>query len=69
MHLVASVDLEFEIDGTKFTVLKDEAIHTENSYKYTAEDFEGIVINSGFNVEKFWSDPENLFSIQYLKAV
>ena len=69
MHLVASVDQEFEIDGTKFTILKDEAIHTENSYKYTSEDFETIAVKSGFNVEKCWSDPDDLFSIQYLKAV
>ena len=69
MHLVASVDQEFEIDGTKFTILKDEAIHTENSYKYTSEDFETTAVNSGFDVEKCWSDPDDLFSIQYLKAV
>ncbi|NIS75703.1 MAG: L-histidine N(alpha)-methyltransferase, partial [Deltaproteobacteria bacterium] len=39
----------------------------EYSYKYTLEGFKNLVSDS-FRVEEVWTDKENKFSIQYLRA-
>ncbi len=40
---------------------KGERLHTENSYKYTSEMVNTIVRESGFRLEKSWSDPKGWF--------
>ena len=42
-----------------------EAILTEYSHKYTLEGFARMAHDAGFEVEKVWTDPEKLFSVQY----
>ncbi len=42
-----------------------EALQTEHSHKYTLKQFSGIVNRAGFVVETVWTDPEQLFSLQY----
>ena len=43
-----------------------EQILTEYSYKYSLERFRQAAAAGGFAVEKVWTDPEGLFSVQYL---
>jgi uncharacterized SAM-dependent methyltransferase len=38
---------------------KGERIHTENSYKYDASEFEALLRDAGFSMLQRWSDPEN----------
>jgi dimethylhistidine N-methyltransferase len=66
MHLVSLAEQEVRIDGRRFTFQKGETIHTENSYKYSLEEFENLA--SGlFDVTHVWTDDSNLFSVQYLQ--
>jgi uncharacterized SAM-dependent methyltransferase len=45
------------------------ALLAESSYKYTLEEFAQLAASAGFNVERVWTDPRNLFSVQYLKVM
>lgn len=66
MRLIAKEDHEINVDGEIFKVLKGEYIHTENSHKYSLEEFEEIV-SPWFNVVKVWVDEHDYFSVQYLE--
>lgn len=66
MHLVSLEHQEARIDGHRFTFQKGETIHTENSYKYSIEEFESLV-SGFFDVTHVWTDESNLFSVQYLQ--
>lgn len=66
MHLVSQKRQDVRIGNHCFTFQKDETIHTENSYKYSVEEFEELV--SGlFEVTNVWMDSLKLFSVQYLQ--
>lgn len=65
MHLVSLKKQWIEIDQNEFLFEKGEYIHTENSYKYSLQDFEELAAPH-FHVKNVWTDENNLFSIQYL---
>jgi dimethylhistidine N-methyltransferase len=44
-----------------------ESIHTENSYKYSPEDFSTLAHSAGLEVVQTWMDAEQLFSVHYLQ--
>ena len=66
MHLVSNDAQNITIGDTHFEFKADETIHTENSYKYTKEKFAELAKLADFPVRKYWTDENNLFSIQYL---
>lgn len=66
MHLVSTADQKVNIAGRKFSFTAGETIHTENSYKYSVEDFQSLARKAGFDPEYYWVDRERLFSIHYL---
>lgn len=65
MHLYAKEAQEVRINGSVISFQKGESIHTENSHKYTLNEFEEIV-SPWFKVKKIWTDSNQLFSLQYL---
>jgi len=65
MHLASQKDHEVRINGDKFTLEKDEIIHTESSYKYTIPEFQATAQRAGFTPIRAWTDQQNLFSCQY----
>lgn len=65
MHLVSEANQQVHLNGTTIDFQKGESIHTENSYKYSLEEFRELVSN-WFEVEKVWMDDNEFFSIQYL---
>lgn len=65
MHLIADRDQEVHMAGETFQFKKGETIHTENSYKYSLEEF-AAVVDPWFSVEKVWTDANENFSLQYL---
>ncbi|MGM0588040.1 MAG: L-histidine N(alpha)-methyltransferase [Bacteroidota bacterium] len=65
MHLVSQTDQTVTIDHTEFYIQQGETIHTENSYKYSLEEFEKLVAPH-FEVEQVWTDSRDYFSVQYL---
>lgn len=66
MHLVSSRDQTFEIRGHRFTMRAGETIHTENSYKYSVEQFQKLARCSGWRPLRVWTDARDLFSVHEL---
>lgn len=66
MHLVSQREQSVTIGGEQIQFDKGESIHTENSYKYSLEEFEEMVAGS-YSVEKVWTDDRDYFSVQYLE--
>ena len=65
MRLYAKERHSVHINGHEFMLEENEYIHTENSHKYTREEFAAIVA-PWFEIEKVWTDTNHLFSVQYL---
>jgi dimethylhistidine N-methyltransferase len=63
MHLVSAIDQSVEIAGQRFEFRSGMTIHTENSYKYSVEEFIQVAEQAGFGPDKLWLDEHNLFSV------
>ncbi len=68
MHLESLKAQTIAVGGQSFDFAEGEKIHTENSYKYSVEDFGALAGRAGFDVRKTWTDPDQLFSVHYLQA-
>lgn len=68
MHLVSKIPHEVQVDGRTFQFEEGESIHTENSYKYTMDQFQNLVSEVGFQPMRVWTDVDNLFSVHCLKV-
>ncbi|HEY3268475.1 MAG TPA: L-histidine N(alpha)-methyltransferase [Armatimonadota bacterium] len=68
MHLFSLADQTVRLNGTELAFEADETILTEVSYKYSLDDFARLAADAGFTVQKVWTDPACLFSVQYLAA-
>ena len=68
MHLRSRHDQTVEIDGREISFAKGETIHTENSYKFSLDDFAALARRAGFAQDRTWSDEQELFSIHYLSS-
>ncbi len=68
MHLVSLKEQTVIIEQTPFHFSEGETIHTENSYKYSIEEFQKLANRAGFDATHVWIDPNHLFSIHYLQV-
>lgn len=68
MHLISNRDQVVHLSGRKIAFTAGETIHTENSYKYTLNDFHALVGNAAWRVRDAWTDDANLFSVHLLVA-
>lgn len=66
MHLVSLRNQQVLINGETYSFNVGETIHTENSYKYTVEEFHQLAARAGFSPVKVWTDNESLYSLHYL---
>lgn len=66
MRLIAKEDHKINVAEEIFEISEGEYIHTENSHKYSLEEFEEIV-SPWFKVVKVWTDESDYFSVQYLE--
>jgi dimethylhistidine N-methyltransferase len=69
MYLISACEQIVRIGGRSFSFGKGETILTEHSHKYTLEQFGKIANRAGFAVDTVWTDPEELFSVQYCRRV
>ena len=69
LELVSECEQIVRIENASFHFEKGEALLTEHSHKYTLEQFRGMAQKAGFAVDKVWTDPEQLFSVQYCLRV
>jgi dimethylhistidine N-methyltransferase len=67
MHLVSRRDQLVHIGGVAIRFVRDETIHTENSYKYAPERFVALAEASGWHASAMWTDPGELFSLHLLE--
>lgn len=67
MHLQSLEEQSVRVNGTSILFKKDETIHTENSYKYSLDEFEEM-IGDFYSLKKVWSDPGNKFAVCYFES-
>lgn len=68
MHLVSLREQTFRVGDEVFHLRAGETIHTENSYKYSLAGFAALAAEAGFDVKQVWTDPAEMFSVQYLET-
>jgi dimethylhistidine N-methyltransferase len=56
MHLVAREAHAVNIGNYRFAFHRGESIHTENSYKYSVEEFQALAATAGFKASRLWTD-------------
>jgi dimethylhistidine N-methyltransferase len=67
MHLISRARQRVHVEGHAFDFEVGEGIHTENSYKYTADGFARLAADAGFRREGLWCDDAALFSVQLFR--
>jgi len=67
MHLVCRVAQTVTLRGERFAFARGDSLHTENSYKYTAEGFRQLARRAGWAPRAVWQDPQGLFSLHWLE--
>ena len=56
------------IGDRSFDFRAGETIHTENSYKYSIEQFQGLCREANYEPVQAWTDPAGMFSLHYLNV-
>jgi L-histidine N-alpha-methyltransferase len=70
MYLESMIDQTVRIEGLPLdvTLATGETIHTESSYKFSLADVEHMASQTGFAVEKIWTDEREYFACTLLRA-
>ena len=68
MHLESQCDQLVHIHTDEFYFAQSEKIHTENSYKYTVDEFQELAKQAQLLPQKVWLDDNNLFSVHLFSA-
>lgn len=68
MHLVSKITQTVTVAGEQIEFLRGETIHTENSYKYSPEEFIDLA-SDRYRFLKIWSDEKELFSVYYFNVI
>ncbi|NHN21644.1 L-histidine N(alpha)-methyltransferase, partial [Bacillus amyloliquefaciens] len=63
MHLEATENAAFEVDGRAFDIAAGETIHTENSHKYGPRDARILLRAGGWTPVREWTDPDGRFAV------
>jgi dimethylhistidine N-methyltransferase len=66
MHLRSTRAQTVTIAGQRIRFQAGETIHTENSHKYTVEEFQAMTRGAGWHPQAVWTDADRLFSVHYL---
>ena len=66
LHIVSRRDQVAHAAGRSFTFRRGDAIHAEDSHKYSLLEFQTLARQAGFHPAAAWSDPEGLFSLHFL---
>jgi dimethylhistidine N-methyltransferase len=68
MHLEATRDVSFTIDGHPFAMKAGETIHTENSHKYGPRDARMLLLAGEWTPVAEWTDPDDRFALILAEA-
>ena len=66
MHLASLKRQRVRVDGETVEFRAGETIHTENSYKYSADSFRALARGANWKPRAIWTDEANYFSIHAL---
>lgn len=66
MHLESLATQHVTLAGRRIDFRPGETIHTENSYKYSIDEFRQLARASGFEPQAVWTDPQQLFAVHFL---
>ena len=69
MHLVSRRAQDIRLGGRCFHFAPGDGIHTENSYKYSLEEFHALARGAGLRPCQVWLDAARRFSVHYLSIV
>ena len=69
MHLVATRDVAFSIDGRDFAFAGGASIHTENSHKYGPRGARLLLLAGGWTPLAEWTDSEGDFALILAEAL
>lgn len=67
MHLESKIPQLVRVNQTIFRFREGETIHTENSYKYTVEEFCELCAKAKLKIKKCWKDSKKLFCVYYFE--
>ena len=68
MHLEATADAAFEVEGRAFDIAAGETIHTENSHKYGPRDARILLRAGGWTPVREWTDADGRFAVILAEA-
>jgi L-histidine Nalpha-methyltransferase len=68
MHLISRRAQSVHVAEQRFQLREGEPIVTEYSHKYTLPAFASLAQDGDMRVARVWTDPERLFSVQYLEV-
>jgi dimethylhistidine N-methyltransferase len=68
MHLRSRISQLVKVHQTVFRFHEGESIHTENSYKYSTDEFIELGARSGFKIKKYWIDEKGLFCVYFFEC-
>ena len=69
MFLRSTMQQQVSVGGSVFTFDDGERLHTENSYKYSPDEFVRLAEDSAFRCEHYWPDADEYFALYLLKAL
>jgi dimethylhistidine N-methyltransferase len=67
MHLESKIAQLVRVNQTIFRFKEGETIHTENSYKYSVEEFCELCAKANLKIRKFWKDTAKQFCVYYFE--
>jgi L-histidine Nalpha-methyltransferase len=69
MHLLATRDIAFKIDGHRFFMAAGDTIHTENSYKYCLSGARLLLRAGDWSPIRQWTDSSDRFALFLAEAL
>ncbi len=68
MHLESLKAQKVKVAGRSFGFAQGETLHTENSYKFTVEEFAALAAGAGWTLEASWLSDDPAFAVVSLMA-
>lgn len=68
MHLVSLAKQTVNVGRHRFRFDVGESIHTENSCKYSTDEFSALALAAGFRTDRVWKDARGYFALFGLSA-
>jgi YD repeat-containing protein len=66
MHLVSRAAQHVQVCGQRIDFAAGESLVTEHCYKYSGHEIATLAAQAGFEIQRVWTDPRELFAVQLL---